>query len=274
MVLKTLADKTMRSLPVSYVSSWDILARARALNLQKMLGKREFPLKVLDVGGGIGLNSIAFAGKGHTVVSLDISLERLTVLQAVVQRSQPQSKVHCLAADGYKLPLKSCLFDLVICCHVIEHLEYPSQFLAEVSRVLVDDGLLLLSTPSDYRKIRISKALGIRIDPRDHVVEGFTPEAISEILPPNLKLIEYQYDGKIIGANIMDLQNIFGRISAGNIESASQKALHLAPHDNKWLKYLREAIVSPNLFLIFIVDDLLLQRKRGIGLNCLIRKER
>ena len=45
------------------------------------------------------------------------------------------------------MPFEKSSFDAVIAGDVIEHLENPSRFLREVSRVLKDGGRLIISTP-------------------------------------------------------------------------------------------------------------------------------
>lgn len=40
-----------------------------------------------------------------------------------------------VVADGEKLPFDDNSFDYTICCHVLEHVDHPSQFLREQSRV-------------------------------------------------------------------------------------------------------------------------------------------
>jgi len=40
-----------------------------------------------------------------------------------------------IIADGYKLPFKDKTFDYVICSHILEHMEDPEKFIAEIMRV-------------------------------------------------------------------------------------------------------------------------------------------
>jgi 2-polyprenyl-3-methyl-5-hydroxy-6-metoxy-1,4-benzoquinol methylase len=52
------------------------------------------------------------------------------------------------SVDGVNLPFSSASFDAVIIAEVIEHLVDTDQVLREVQRVLVPDGLLVLTTPN------------------------------------------------------------------------------------------------------------------------------
>lgn len=58
-------------------------------------------------------------------------------------------------------------FDVVVSFETIEHLERPEKFLEEVSRILKDDGLLIISTP-----VRESEALTRSLQIRFTSVNG------------------------------------------------------------------------------------------------------
>ncbi len=47
-----------------------------------------------------------------------------------------------------KLPVKSGLYDLIILTEVIEHITFPQIFILEITRLLKEDGKLLLTTPN------------------------------------------------------------------------------------------------------------------------------
>ena len=54
-----------------------------------------------------------------------------------------------LNAEKDPLPFENSSFDLVICAEVLEHLIHaPAYMVCEISRVLKDDGLLILTTPN------------------------------------------------------------------------------------------------------------------------------
>jgi SAM-dependent methyltransferase len=53
--------------------------------------------------------------------------------------------------DGQRLPFEDKSFDTVLNVQVLEHTPHPAALIAEMSRVLKDDGVLLLSAPFQFR---------------------------------------------------------------------------------------------------------------------------
>lgn len=49
--------------------------------------------------------------------------------------------------DITKIPLENDLFDLIICYHILEHIENDSQAMAELHRVLKPNGTCIIQTP-------------------------------------------------------------------------------------------------------------------------------
>jgi len=56
-----------------------------------------------------------------------------------------------LLYDGRRLPFEDKSFDTVLNVQVLEHTPHPAALVAEMSRVLKDDGVLLLSAPFQFR---------------------------------------------------------------------------------------------------------------------------
>ncbi len=99
---------------------------------------------VLDLGCGVGYGSRLLARAARRVVGVDSS--PLTVGFAFSEFAAPN--LHYLAADARALPFPSAAFDWVVCFELIEHLREGEAVVAEIARVLVPDGRLLLSTPN------------------------------------------------------------------------------------------------------------------------------
>lgn len=113
-----------------------------------MLGSLPDPsrraLAVLDVGCGDGTMAERVSGTrpNARVVGLDWSA---TALASARRRGVVGVRA---SVDDAGLPFRSGAFDVVVFSEVIEHLVDPDLALAEVRRVLVSGGTLLLSTPN------------------------------------------------------------------------------------------------------------------------------
>lgn len=56
---------------------------------------------------------------------------------------------YCVDLETMPLPAKDSIFDVVICCEVLEHMDVDPMFmLSEVNRVLKPGGIMLLTTPN------------------------------------------------------------------------------------------------------------------------------
>lgn len=98
---------------------------------------------IADVGCGRGWLAKTLLDFDRIVVSIDVSYKNVsTVLQ-----KYPSEHHYGVVADGYYLPFKDETFDCIVASEVIEHLEKPSLFVAELFRVLKNRGKLILSTP-------------------------------------------------------------------------------------------------------------------------------
>ena len=56
-----------------------------------------------------------------------------------------------LLYDGKRLPFEDRTFDTVLNVQVLEHTPHPAALVAEMARVLKDDGILILSAPFQFR---------------------------------------------------------------------------------------------------------------------------
>jgi SAM-dependent methyltransferase len=107
---------------------------------------------VLEVGGGSGALSAAFAENGNIVTIVEpesiLDIDRLSELGVkVIKDVWPTERL-----PGEK-------FDLIICVQVLEHTERPREFLFELANYIKDDGRIYLEVPSgDWVKMHGSVA--------------------------------------------------------------------------------------------------------------------
>jgi SAM-dependent methyltransferase len=99
---------------------------------------------VLDLGCNYGNFLLNFDHIG--AIGIDLRLEPLSAFN-----KYSKSKYTLIQASGTTLPFSSSLFDVVFIWDVIEHVPAQSELtlLREINRLLVNGGILLMSTPSD-----------------------------------------------------------------------------------------------------------------------------
>lgn len=129
----------------------------RFLNVVTELYTGVAPKTVLEVGCGEGLlahHLVTAADRPARFHACDLSLDSvLPDLDRLIEFRE---------ASIYKLPYPDDSFDLVICCEVLEHLERPTQALAELRRVA--SRAVLISTPWEpvWRMLNILRGRYLR----------------------------------------------------------------------------------------------------------------
>ena len=114
--------------------------RARYLFAQQFSSGK----KVLDAACGTGYGSALLGEKATVVFGVDISSD--AILYA--RQHYRGTNLHFGRCDCLALAFPSGWFDVVVAFEIIEHLENPEAFVAELRRVLPPAGVLLLSTPN------------------------------------------------------------------------------------------------------------------------------
>jgi SAM-dependent methyltransferase len=97
---------------------------------------------LLDLGCGLGDGSARFLAPGRQVIGVDYD----PVTAALARREHPALVTMC--SDASALALRRGGFEWVCSSHLIEHFDDPSRHVAEVSRVLADDGAAFFITPN------------------------------------------------------------------------------------------------------------------------------
>lgn len=96
---------------------------------------------VVDIGCGVGEETIRLVGHGRRVIGIDYDPET-----AALARDRG---IGALCADGAVLPLASGTVDAVCSSHIIEHFVDPEGHVAEMARVLKPDGVACVVTPNE-----------------------------------------------------------------------------------------------------------------------------
>ncbi|MFI5783320.1 methyltransferase domain-containing protein [Nocardia sp. NPDC051570] len=117
-------------------------------NLARHLPDR--PLKVLDVGGGNGLDALQLAGQGHQVTIVDPSQASLDEAATLAASHGCAERIQTCLADIEALPDVAAgdSFDLVMAHNVLQYVPDQAEALAATVRVLAPGGVLSVLVPN------------------------------------------------------------------------------------------------------------------------------
>ncbi len=102
---------------------------------------------VLDLACGVGYGSAHLAAAATRVVGGDVDADAI----AYATHRYGRDNVEFRVMDAAAIPLADASVDVVCSFETIEHLPDRDAYLAEVARVLRDDGVYLVSTPRAER---------------------------------------------------------------------------------------------------------------------------
>jgi SAM-dependent methyltransferase len=121
----------------------DSLLALHAAGYREVL-ERLGPGALLDVGCGLGDGTARFLGGGRTVVGVDY--EPSAALAA--RRTYGRHGLRAACTDGARLGLRTGAVSWACSSHLIEHFTEPEGHVAEMARVLDDDGTAFFITPN------------------------------------------------------------------------------------------------------------------------------
>ena len=101
--------------------------------------------RVLDIASGSGYGTHLLSQSAEHVTGVDVSDEAVAYAQKMYGTDNNEFHV----GDATAIPLPDDSVDVVVSFETIEHIADYGAFVDEVDRVLVDDGLFVLSTPND-----------------------------------------------------------------------------------------------------------------------------
>lgn len=147
--------------------------KRRAMEAARIIVEHAVPHpRILDIGtaDGLQLDLIAEQVQPRFTVGIELSWEllRLNIRKFPVVR-----------ANGLTLPFQPESFDAVVATAVIEHVDRPHDFVAEIRRVLHPAGICVLTTPDPFFE-EIASRLGF-LSEDDHQ-ETFPLEKLANLL--------------------------------------------------------------------------------------------
>lgn len=101
--------------------------------------------RVLEIGGGAGLMTVALAQRGFQVEAVDVSAEMVTLTQRNARTAGCDALVRAQVGDACALPFADDTFDLVVALGVVSWLAQPEQGVREMARVARPGGHVLVT---------------------------------------------------------------------------------------------------------------------------------
>jgi ubiquinone/menaquinone biosynthesis C-methylase UbiE len=102
---------------------------------------KQTPIKILDAGCGPGISSVWLSRNAH-YIGLDSSI---TALKYAIESGRPGQYVNAYVGD---LPFTNESFDVAVVVTVLMSVNDDNQAIAEFSRILKENGILILLEPS------------------------------------------------------------------------------------------------------------------------------
>ena len=103
------------------------------------------PGPLLDIGCGQGFESVTLASDDRSVVGVDYSADAV----AFARSRFSEQGLEVAQMDAFDLGFGSGSFASVCSSHLIEHFHDPDRHVAEMARVVADDGSVYVLTPNE-----------------------------------------------------------------------------------------------------------------------------
>jgi 2-polyprenyl-6-hydroxyphenyl methylase/3-demethylubiquinone-9 3-methyltransferase len=102
---------------------------------------------VLDIGCGVGTIDFYMASQGKKVTGIDISQNSISIAKKNASFFKLDNKIDfCVLKFPRSSPKGK--YGIVVCSEVLEHIKYDKIAVEKINALLVEDGILIASSPS------------------------------------------------------------------------------------------------------------------------------
>jgi SAM-dependent methyltransferase len=192
-------------------------------------------LDVLDLGCNTGYGLQKLARVARRAVGADVN--RAALAEARIRLGQ---EAELVLVDGIRLPFPDASFDLGTSFQVVEHVDDPAPYLAEICRVLRPGGAAMFTTPNAV----------IRLDPgmppwNTFHVREYSPRELPGVFVPFFREVEVR--GMFATPAVYDVE--FARVDAARVaHTRRQLGLTARPSGRRRplpLRVLRRILPEP-----------------------------
>lgn len=145
------------------------------------------PSFYLDIGAGLGYNSLVFGENAREIFAVDLRFPKDNVLKKV-------DKVHMVVADARFLPFRNGVFNAVSLFSVIEHVSDHQRSLENAICVLKPSGYLIVQIPNKFFPIELHSGLPfvflVPLRVRGAIFKRFGHEGLGRINIPSVKKLK------------------------------------------------------------------------------------
>ena len=113
------------------------------------------PLRILDIGGGDGMDAIHYAGLGHSVTLSDCSPTMLSEAKKSAEERGVADRLRCVQTGLEAVPdlFHEQPFDLILCHMMIEFVPDAQSFLCNACNLLSTNGLFSVLDTNRYSDV-------------------------------------------------------------------------------------------------------------------------
>jgi predicted nicotinamide N-methyase len=146
-----------------------VLAREVAIGLAASPGTGSVPLRVLELGAGLGLPSLVAASAGCEVIAVDANPDALALLTRNAARNGLRIETICSDWRSLRLSGELSPFDLILASDVLYESYHATALAGLASQMLKTSGRMLLTDPCRWHYQEFLHALenaGFAVDVR------------------------------------------------------------------------------------------------------------
>ena len=140
--------------------------------------------RILDIGCGDGVLSYLLYKEGAKISGIDYS----DIAINLAKQKTKNYNIDFRQGNAYKLMYNDNTFDIVVSSDVIEHLDNVNKYLSKINRVVVQNGIVIISTSIRYTEYPLDK---------EHIIEWF-PTEFKKIIEQKFKNSKYFYSHPLV----------------------------------------------------------------------------